>query len=110
MGLISGARLGPCEIVAPVGAGGRGEVYRAPNSRLGRDVAIKVLPSHLSSDAEAGARFEREARVISALQHPDICTMFDIAKQDGMDFFEMEYLEGETLAARLSRELFGGVD
>ena len=110
MGLISGARLGPCEIVAPVGAGGMGEVYRAPNSRLGRDVAIKVLPSHLSSDAEARARFEREARVISALQHPDICAMFDIAKQDGMDFFEMEYLEGETLAARLSRELFGGVD
>ena len=110
MGLISGARLGPCEIVAPVGAGGMGEVYRAPNSRLGRDVAIKVLPSHLSSDAEARARFEREARVISALQHPHICTTFDIGNQDGMDFLEIEYLEGETLAARLSRELFGGVD
>jgi eukaryotic-like serine/threonine-protein kinase len=110
MSLISGARLGPYEIVAPLGAGGMGEVYRARDSRLGRDVAIKVLSSHFSSDAEVRARFEREARVISTLQHPHICTMYDIGKQDGMDFLDMEYLEGETLAERLSRELFGGVD
>jgi eukaryotic-like serine/threonine-protein kinase len=103
MGLSSGTRLGPYEIVAPLGAGGMGEVYRARDTRLGRDVAIKVLPSDLSSDAELKARFEREARVISALQHPHICTLYDIGKQDSVDFLVMEYLEGETLAERLSR-------
>src|SRR6266566_2963253 len=78
MPLKSGARLGPYEVVAPVGAGGMGEVYRARDTRLGRDVAVKVLPSHLSENAEARARFEREARVVSAFNHPHICVLHDL--------------------------------
>jgi len=103
MGLISGAKLGPYEIVSPLGAGGMGEVYRARDMRLGRDVAIKVLPSHLSSDPDLKARFEREAKAISALSHPHICHLYDIGSQDGTDYLVMELLEGETLADRLKR-------
>ncbi|HKD02171.1 MAG TPA: protein kinase [Terriglobales bacterium] len=103
MGLTSGTKLGPYEIDSPLGAGGMGEVYRARDTRLGRDVAVKVLPSHLSSDPELKARFEREARTISALQHPHICTLYDIGHQEGIDYLVMEFLEGETLQQRLLR-------
>src|SRR5277367_1287922 len=103
MGLASGAKLGPYEIVSPLGAGGMGEVYRARDTRLDRTVAIKVLPSHLSANAELKLRFEREAKAISALQHPNICTLHDVGSQGGVDFLVMEYLEGQTLADRLAK-------
>src|SRR6266581_3181857 len=101
--LSSGTKLGPYEIQALLGAGGMGEVYRANDTRLGRTVAIKVLPSHLSSDPDRLHRFEREARAISQLQHPHICTLHDVGLQNGTHFLVMEYLEGETLAERLYR-------
>ena len=103
MTLICGTRLGPYEILAPVGAGGMGEVYRARDTRLGRDVAVKILSTHLSSDPDLKQRFEREARAVSLLTHPNICCLYDIGSQDGTPFIVMEYLEGETLAVRLSR-------
>jgi len=103
MPLATGTKLGPYEILSPLGAGGMGEVYRARDTRLDRTVAIKVLPQHVSSDADLKQRFEREARTISCLQHPHICTLHDIGHQDGVDFLVMEHLEGETLAARLTR-------
>ena len=103
MALSPGARLGPYEIVSPAGAGGMGEVYRARDTRLDRTVAIKVLPPDLTSDPAARQRFEREARAVAALSHPHICPLFDIGQQDGTDFLVMEYLDGETLAARLAR-------
>ena len=101
MALASGTKLGPYEILNPLGAGGMGEVYRAKDTRLDRTVAIKVLPSHLSSDPELKQRMEREAKAISALQHANICTLYDIGTQDGTQFLVMEYLEGQTLAERL---------
>jgi len=103
VGLAAGTKLGPYEIQVPLGAGGMGEVYRARDTRLGRDVAIKVLPSHLSSDPDLRQRMEREARSISSLNHPHICTLYDIGSQDGVDFLVMEHLDGETLADRLHR-------
>ena len=103
MPLSSGSRLGPYEIVAPIGAGGMGEVYRARDTRLERAVAVKILPSHLSVSPEAKQRLEREARAISSLNHPNICTLYDVGHQDGTDYLVMEYLEGETLAARLMK-------
>jgi eukaryotic-like serine/threonine-protein kinase len=103
MALTSGAKLGPYEIQSPLGAGGMGEVYRAKDTRLDRTVAVKVLPSHLSSDPELRQRMEREAKAISALQHANICTLYDIGSQDGTDFLVMEYLEGQTLADRLGK-------
>jgi Tol biopolymer transport system component/predicted Ser/Thr protein kinase len=103
MNLETGTRLGPYEVLSPLGAGGMGEVYRARDSRLGRDVAVKILPQHLTENPEARQRFEREARAISSLQHAHICTLHDIGHQDGTDFLVMEYLEGETLAKRLER-------
>ena len=109
MTLSSGTRLGPYEILAPIGAGGMGEVYRARDTRLDRTVAIKVLPAHLSANPELRARFEREARTISSLNHPHICTLYDIGQQDGVDYLVMEYLEGETLAARLQKATAGGI-
>jgi eukaryotic-like serine/threonine-protein kinase len=101
MALTSGTRLGPYEILAPVGAGGMGEVYRARDTRLGREVAVKILSSHLSSDSDLKQRFEREARAVSLLTHPNICRLYDVGSQDGTAFIVMEYLEGETLAVRL---------
>jgi Tol biopolymer transport system component len=101
MTLAAGAKLGPYEIVGPLGAGGMGEVYRARDTRLDRTVAIKILPAHLSDNPEAKQRFEREARAISSLNHPNICTLYDVGHQDGIDYLVMEYLEGETLADRL---------
>jgi serine/threonine protein kinase len=99
----TGSRLGHFEILEPLGAGGMGEVYRAQDTRLDRTVAIKVLPQHLSESPELKQRLEREARAISSLQHPSICTLHDIGSEDGLDFLVMEYLEGETLAVRLER-------
>jgi len=103
MALTNGSKLGPYEIMAPIGAGGMGEVYQARDTRLDRTVAIKILPSHLSDDATRRQRFEREAKAISSLNHPHICTLYDVGRQDGVDFIVMEYLEGETLAARLAK-------
>src|ERR1700722_4301621 len=103
MPLTSGTKLGPYEIISPIGAGGMGEVYRAKDTRLDRTVAVKVLPSHLSEDPEARQRFDREARTISSVNHPNICTLYDVGHQDGTDYLVMEYLEGETLADRLIR-------
>jgi len=103
MALISGTKLGPYEIQSLLGVGGMGEVYRAKDTRLDRIVAIKVLPSHLSSDPELKQRMEREAKAISSLQHANICTLYDIGAQDGTDFLVMEYLEGQTLAERLAK-------
>ena len=101
MALTSGTRLGPYEIQSPIGAGGMGEVYRARDTRLDRTVAIKIIPPHLSDDMTRRQRFEREAKVISSLNHPHICTLYDVGRQDGVDFIVMEYLEGESLAERL---------
>jgi Tol biopolymer transport system component len=101
--LAPGTRLGPYEIVSPLGAGGMGVVYRARDTRLGRDVAVKVLPEHLSSAPEVRARFEREARAVSSLNHPHICTLHDVGREGETDFLVMELVEGETLAARLER-------
>jgi Tol biopolymer transport system component/predicted Ser/Thr protein kinase len=103
MALSPGTKLGPYEIQSPLGAGGMGEVYRARDTRLDRTVAIKVLPSHLSSNAAARQRFDREARAISSLSHQNICQLYDVGSQDGTDFLVMEYLEGETLADRLAK-------
>jgi len=101
MALAQGTKLGPYEIQSPLGAGGMGEVYRARDTRLDRTVAVKILPSHLSDNPDARQRFDREARAISSLNHPNICTLYDVGHQDGIDFLVMEFLEGETLADRL---------
>jgi Tol biopolymer transport system component len=103
MSLAPGTRLGPYEIVGPIGAGGMGEVYRAKDTRLGRDVAVKILPSHLSQNPEVRERFERESKAISSLNHPNICTLYDVGREGDADYFVMELLEGESLAARLER-------
>src|SRR5438874_2925373 len=103
MALVAGSRLRPYEILAPIGAGGMGEVYKARDTRLERTVAVKVLPAHLSPSAEVRQRFEREAKTISQLSHPHICALHDVGSQDGVEYLVMEYLEGETLADRLGR-------
>ena len=103
MTLISGLKLGRYEIKSPLGAGGMGEVYLARDTRLDRTVAIKILPKHLTEKPQAKQRFEREARVISSLQHPNICTLYDVGLQGGTDFLVMEFLDGETLGHRLAR-------
>ena len=103
MSLAPGTRLGPYEIVAPVGAGGMGEVYKATDTRLGRTVAVKVLPTHVAADPALRARLEREAKAIASLNHPHICTLHDVGHQDGTDFLVMEYLEGEVLSKRLAQ-------
>ena len=101
MALNFGTKLGPYEIESPLGAGGMGEVYRARDTRLDRTVAVKILPAHLSENDLAKQRFDREARAISSLNHPNICTLYDVGHQDGVDYLVMEFLEGETLADRL---------
>ena len=103
MALAAGTRLGPYEIVAPLGSGGMGEVYKARDTRLDRTVAIKVLPPALAADPEFRERFDREARVISSLDHPHICPLYDVGEEQGISFLVMQYLEGETLADRLAR-------
>ena len=101
--LTAGTPLGPYKILAPLGAGGMGEVYRAHDTRLGRDVAIKVLSPHLAATPEVRARFEREARTISQLNHPHICTLHDIGHQDGTDYLVMERVSGPTLDVELRK-------
>lgn len=101
--LTSGTPLGPYTILGSLGAGGMGEVYRARDTRLGRDVAVKVLSSEFSASPELSARFAREARTLSQLNHPYICTLHDVGHEGGIDFLVMELIEGETLATRLSR-------
>src|SRR5436305_10394565 len=102
MALTAGTRHGRYEMQSPIGAGGMGEVYRARDTRLDRIVAIKILPSHPSEDPEAKERFEREARTISSLNHPNICTLY-VGHQNGVDYVVMEYLEGETLPRPLGQ-------
>src|SRR5260370_15820357 len=103
MALAPGTHLGPYAILAPLGEGGMGEVYRARDTRLDRTVAIKILPPHLSDDTTLRQRFEREAKAISSLNHPNICVLYDVGNQDGTHYLVMECLEGETLAKRLEK-------
>src|ERR1700694_1542469 len=103
MPLLPGTHLGPYEVSVPLGAGGRGEVYRARDTRLDRTVAIKILPAQFSSDPVRKQRFEREAKTISSLNHPHICVLHDVGSQDGVDYLVMECVEGETLAKRLEK-------
>ena len=103
MGLTPGTKLGPYEIQSSLGAGGMGEVYRARDTRLEREVAVKVLPSNLSSDPSLRQRLEREAKAVSKLSHPHICMLYDVGHQDGLDYLVMELVEGETLERRLLR-------
>jgi Tol biopolymer transport system component len=99
----AGTRLGPYEVVDPIGAGGMGEVWRARDTRLDRSVAIKLLPAEFASNAPLRLRFEREAKIISQLNDPRICTLYDVGHENGRDYLVLEYLEGETLADRISR-------
>jgi len=101
MEIQSGTRLGPYEILAPVGAGGMGQVWRAKDTRLDREVAIKVLPPDFSANAQFQARFERDAKTISSLNHPHICTLHDVGHESGTHYLVMEMIEGESLADRL---------
>src|ERR1051325_4180647 len=103
MGLAAGTRLGPYEIASPLGAGGMGEVYKARDTRLERTVAVKVLPPHIADREDLRQRFEREARAVSALNHPRICALYDIGREGEIDYLVMEYLEGESLADLLSK-------
>src|ERR1700758_3452841 len=102
MALTAGTKLGPYEILSPIGAGGMGEVYRAKDPRLGREVAIKVLPASFSQDADRLRRFEQEARAAGILNHPNLTAVYDIGSQDGSPYIVSELLEGETLRSRLA--------
>src|SRR6201997_568223 len=99
MALAPGTKLGPYEVVAPIGAGGMGEVYRAKDARLDRDVAIKILPQEMCDDQARKQRFEREAKTISGLNHPNICVLYDVGRQDGVDYLVMECIEGKRSRA-----------
>src|SRR5215218_9918989 len=101
MPLTAGTRLGPYEVLAPLGAGGMGEVYRARDTRLGRAIAIKVLPASVRRDEQRLRRFEQEARAAGALNHPNLLTVFDVGTHDGSPYLVTELLEGETLRERL---------
>src|SRR5713101_4410750 len=101
MTITVGTRLGPYEVLGPIGAGGMGEIWRARDTRLGRDVAVKVLPERVAQDPEALARFEREAKAVAALNHPHILALFDFGRQDTTAYAVTELLEGETLRERL---------
>ena len=103
LALTPGTRLGPYVITAPLGAGGMGEVYKATYTRLDRTVAVKIVSDRIAGDPELRARFEREARAVALLDHPHICAVYDVGQQDGVHYLVMQYLEGETLAARLAR-------
>ena len=103
MSINPGTVLGPYEIVSAIGAGGMGEVYKARDTRLNRDVAIKILPASFSSRPEMKQRFEREAQTIAGLNHPHICVLHDVGHQDGLDYLVMEYLEGGTLEERIAK-------
>jgi len=99
----AGSRLGPYELTAPIGAGGMGEVWRGKDTRLDRSVAVKILPVGFAQDDERRQRFEREAKTISSLNHPHICTLFDVGHEGDAHFLVMELLEGESLADRLQK-------
>src|SRR5688572_4168954 len=99
--LTAGTKLGPYEIVSSLGAGGMGEVYQARDTRLDRTVAVKVLPADVAADSERRARFEREAKTIAALSHPHICTLHDVGQHAGSTYLVMEFVDGDTLAARI---------
>src|SRR5579863_3026173 len=103
MSLAAGSKLGPFEILAPIGAGGMGEVYRGRDTRLHRTVAIKLVRRELARRTDFRERFQREARAISALNHPHICSLYDIGEQDGLDYLVMECVEGESLAEVLKK-------
>ena len=103
MAIPSGARFGPYEVIAPIGTGGMGEVYRARDTRLNRDVAIKILPAGIADNPVRRGRFEREAQAISRLNHPNICAVYDVGTQDGVAYLVMEYIDGESLAQRVRR-------
>src|SRR6266568_300255 len=103
MTLAPGSKLGSYEILAPLGAGGMGEVYRARDPRLSRDVAIKVLPEHLSKDPQALSRFEREAKAAAALSHPNLLAIYDVGSEQAVAYAVTELLEGETLRSCLGR-------
>ena len=103
MTLSPGQQLGPYIIESAAGAGGMGEIYKAKDSRLDRTVAIKVLPARTADNADLRARFEREAKAISSLSHPNICTLYDVGHENGMDYLVMEFLEGETLGERIKK-------
>jgi len=103
MPLTPGSKLGPYEILSAIGAGGMGEVYRAKDTRLDRTVAVKILLGHVADRTDARERFEREARAVSSLNHPNICTLYDVGTHDGLAYLVMEHLEGETLATRLEK-------
>ena len=105
MTLEPGRRLGPYEVLGILGAGGMGEVYRASDTRLGRDVALKVLPAEVAGDPDRRRRFEREARAVAALNHPAVLALYDVGEAEGVVFMITELLEGETLRARLGRGL-----
>ena len=101
MDLTAGQYIGPYEIVSPLGAGGMGEVYRARDTKLNRDVALKILPAHVSQDVERLARFEREARVLASLNHPHIAAIYGVEETDGVRALVLELVEGPTLAEQL---------
>ena len=103
MTLAAGTRLGPYEVLDPLGHGGMGEVYRGRDTRLNRDVAIKILPAGVTDNPTRRARFEREAQSISQLSHPNICAVYDVGEQDGTPFLVMEYIDGESLDQHLRR-------
>src|SRR5690242_11246859 len=103
MAFDAGTRIGPYEILSPIGAGGMGAVYRARDTRLDRTVAIKVLSGDLAGDPESRQRFEEEARAIAALNDPHICTIHDVGHEGDVDYLVLEFLEGETLADRIRR-------
>src|SRR5437660_1072165 len=100
--LDAGTRLGPYEIQSALGAGGMGEVYKARDTRLDRIVAVKILPAALAADPQFRERFDREARAISQLSHPNICTLYDVGEHEGTAFLVLELLDGETLEQRLA--------
>ncbi|HEX7251409.1 MAG TPA: protein kinase, partial [Thermoanaerobaculia bacterium] len=102
MTLLGGSKLGPYEVLSPIGAGGMGEVYRAKDPRLGRDVAIKVLPASFSADADRLRRFEQEARAAGILNHPNLTAVYDIGTHDGAPYVVQELLEGESLRSVLA--------
>src|SRR4051794_21530490 len=109
MSIEPGTRIGPYHIIAAIGAGGMGEVYRARDSKLGRDVAVKTLPVALASDTERLARFEREARILASLNHPHIAAIYGVEESNGVTALVLELVEGQTLAQKLSARRGAGI-